>query len=422
MTTREAAFTSAALQEQYRAPHQLYDELRAFDPIYYDRAGRCWLVTSRKAITRVLGDPRFVSHLPGATPALASSPQAMPPLRSLLAGQLLFFTGAAHARAHAAVQEALASLVNSKGMHQFIAGIVDERLDRARELGEMEVVADLARPVAGYTSATMLGLPIEQSEPLHQWIEWSDAFTDRTSGFGQAPTLPIYQLQHAFLGLIAERRAARSPMPPQAPQREGGGDLLDALLAAPESFPHDQSVAANMQMLFSAGRVTSQKAIAEGVRLLSQEPGLWQRLRTEVRAEAKLASRLADEWLRLVTPTRFLKRWATQNVEISGEFPGHHLIRQGQEVLLYLEAGNRDPQEFPDPHSCDPQRRPNRHIAFGYGPHICPGAGLARLELRLVIEALLRQFDWLAPLGGTQEPYEPNPNLGGVRSYRVAVG
>jgi cytochrome P450 len=65
MTTREAAFTSAALQEQYRAPHPLYDELRAFDPIYYDREARRWLVTSRKAITRVLGDPRFESHLHG---------------------------------------------------------------------------------------------------------------------------------------------------------------------------------------------------------------------------------------------------------------------------------------------------------------------------------------------------------------------
>lgn len=422
MTTREAAFTFDALQEQYRAPHPHYDALRAFDPIYYDRSSRCWLVTSRRAITRVLGDPRFVSHLPGAPPAAATSPQAMPPLRTLLAGLLLFFTGAVHARAHATVQEALGSLVNSKGMHQFIAGIVGEQLSRAKALGEMEVVEDLARPVAGYTSAYILGLPIDQSELLLQWIDWSNAFTDRTSGFGQAPTLPIYQLQQAFLRIIAARRGAGSPIPHQTPRREDEGDLLDALLGAPESFPHDQLVAANMQMLFSAGRVTSQKAIAEGVRRLSMESGLWQRLRTEALTDAKLAPRLADEWLRLITPTRFLKRWAIQDADLSGEFPGHHLIRRGQEVLLYLEAGNRDPQEFPDPHVCNPQRRPNRHIAFGYGPHICPGAGLARLELRLVIEALLGQFEQLAPLGGTQESYEPNPNLGGVRSYRVAVG
>jgi cytochrome P450 len=422
MTTREAAFTFAALQEQYRSPHPLYDTLRAFDPIYYDRSSRCWLVTSRRAITRVLGDPRFVSQLPGAPPAPATSPQAMPPLRSLLAGQLLFFTGAVHARAHAAVQEALGSLVNSQAMHKFITDSVGERLSRARALGEMEIVADLARPVASYTSASILGLPLDQSELLQQWVEWSDAFTDRTSGFGQTSTLPIYQLQQAFLRLIADRRAAPSPVPQQASQPEGQGDLLDALLAAPESFPHDQLVAANMQMLFSAGRVTSQKAIAEGVRLLAKDPGLWQRLRTEAPTDAKLAPRLADEWLRLITPTRFLKRWATQDVDLSGEFPGYHLIRRGQEVVLYLEAGNHDPQEFPDPHSCDPQRRPNRHIAFGSGPHICPGAGLARLELRLVIEALLAQFDHLAQLGGTQESYEPNPNLGGVRSYRVAVG
>jgi len=422
MTTREAAVTFAELQEHYRAPHPLYDELRAFDPVFYDRAARCWLVTSRRAITCVLSDERFVSQLPGARPAPAAAGQSMPSLRTLLAQQLLFFTGTAHARAHALLQDALGSLVKARGMRQFVAGIVGERLSQAREQGEMEVVAALARPVAGYTSAYVLGLPIDQSDLLLRWIEWSNAFTDRTSGFGQAPTMPIYQLQHAFLQLIEARRGDSSRVPAHRPPGGNNGDLLDALLAAPESFPHDQVVAANMQMLFSAGRVTSEKAIAEGVRLLAQEPGLWQRLRTESLADAKLAPRLADEWLRLITPTRFLKRWATQDVDLSEEFPGSHLIRKGQEVVLYLEAGNHDPEEFADPHHCDPQRRPNRHIAFGHGPHLCPGAGLARLELRLVIEALLGQLDHLAPLGGSEELYAPNPNLGGVRSYRVAVG
>jgi pimeloyl-[acyl-carrier protein] synthase len=174
-------------------------------------------------------------------------------------------------------------------------------------------------------------------------------------------------------------------------------------------------------MLFSAGRITSEKAIAEGVRLLAEEPGLWYRLRTESRADAKLAPRLADEWLRLITPTRFLKRWAIEDVDLSAEFGGNHLIRRGQEVVLYLEAGNHDPEEFADPHRCNPQRRPNRHIAFGYGPHLCPGAGLARLELRLVIEALVRQVNQLTPREGAEAAYAPNPNLGGVLSYRVAV-
>ena len=422
MTTREAACTFAALQEHYLDPHSLYDELRAFDPIYYDREARCWLVTGRRAIMRILGDERFVSHLPGTMPAPAPSGGSMPSLRVLLAQQLLFFTGAAHARAHAAVQDALGALVKARGMQQFIAGIVGERIAQARAQGEMEVVADLARPVSSYTSAYVLGLPIDQGELLRRWTAWSNAFTDRTSGFGQAHTTPIYQLQHAFLQLIAARRAGSSRGTAPMPQGVAEADLLDALLAAPESFPHDQVVATNMQMLFSAGRVTSEKAIAEGVRLLTQEPGLWQRVRAESLADAKLPQRLADEWLRLITPTRFLKRWATQDVDLSAEFGGNHLLRRGQEVVLYLEAGNHDPQEYAEPHRCNPQRRPNRHIAFGYGPHLCPGAGLARLELRLVIEALVRQIDQLTASPWEAAAYAPNPNLGGVLSYRVALG
>lgn len=424
MTTCEVDFTFAAPQEQYRTPHRLYDALRAFDPIYYDRTTRCWLVTSCRAIVRVLGDHRFVSHLPGATPTQTPSGQTVvPSLRTLLAQQLLFFTGAAHKQAHTVVQHALSALVNAKETQQVIAGRVSAALSQAAVRGEMDAVGDLAKPVAGATSAYALGLPENQGEPLLQWIEWSNAFADRTSGFDQASITPIYQLQHTLLQLIAARRQGGPCEPAHDPQQQRGStDLLGALLAEPGSFPHDQVIATNMQMLFAAGRVTTEKAIAEGVRLLAREPALWQRMRSELSTDAKLAQRLADEWLRLITSTRFIKRWATQDVDLGSEFPGSHLIRRGQQVVLYLEAGNRDPQEFEDPDRCDPQRRPNKHIAFGYGPHLCPGAGLARLELRIVIEALARQLEWLIPSEGAEEVYAPNPNLGGVLSYRIAVG
>src|SRR5260370_39107200 len=123
--------------------------------------------------------------------------------------------------------------------------------------------------------------------------------------------------------------------------------------------------------------------MAEGVRLRGQGQHLWQHIRTTAANDGKVTQRLADEILRIVTPTRYIKRWAAQDVDVSAEFPGNHLIRSGQEVVLYLEAAHRDPQEFPEAHRCDPQRRPNPHLAFGYGPHLCPGAGLARLGLRL---------------------------------------
>jgi cytochrome P450 len=391
----------ATLQKQYRAPHHLYDALRESEPIFYDRAGHCLLVTSRRAITHMLRDGRFVSH-PPLTPV---------PKRaggSLLKEQLLFFSGARHAKAHAVVQEALNRLVSAKKTSQVISRITNERLAQAVAREQMEVVADFARPVAGSVSAYILGLPIE-SDDLATWFAWSDAFADQTSGFG-ASALPIYQLHHTFLRVIALRQS----------QSTTPGDLLDALLSAPECFPNEEVIAINMQMLFAAGRVTIEKTIAQGIRLLAEAPERWQRLRAEAATNAHLAHRLTEEWLRLITPTRFLKRWATEDVDLSSAFTLAPTIRRGQEVVLYLEAANRDPVEFADPHRFDQDRRPNRHIAFGYGPHLCPGAGLARLVLRLVIEALVRQIDALVPLDA-ETVYAYNPNLGGMRSYRVAL-
>lgn len=417
MTTREAAFSFAALQEHYRAPQPLYDALRAFDPIYYDRSSRCWLITGRAAVTHILGDARFESRPPGGrlAGAVGAPQQDMPSVSELLGHQMLFFTDAVHQRAYSVVSRCLNELLAAKQTQRLITDTVDGVLSNTVGRVGVDMVSEVARPIAAATSAALIGMPTGDSAQLAQWTHWSNAFADRTSGFSQAPAVPIYRMQHAFLQLISDRRKSQAGGDTSPPAHSR--DLLDALLSDPDSFPNDQLLASNLQMLFGAGRVTAEKAMAEGVRQLLHEPKHWQALRAEVPGNPQVARRLADEVLRVVTPTRFVKRWAQQDVDLSGSFPGNHLVRRGSEVVLYLEAANRDPAGFANPGCFDPWRQPNRHLAFGYGSHLCPGAGIARLELRLFFEALLQGCPRPTLVDGGEPRYNPNPNLGGVQSY-----
>jgi pimeloyl-[acyl-carrier protein] synthase len=160
--------------------------------------------------------------------------------------------------------------------------------------------------------------------------------------------------------------------------------------------------------------VTTQKLLGDGVPILLPE---WARWRDALRSDAAFARRLTEELLRLVTPTRYLARYASHDLEFSGDDLERHRFRKGERAILFLEAANRDPNAFPEPHRFGPARQPNAHLAFGFGPHRCPGASVARVEIQIALEELLTAFDELKPSPSASPTYEPNPNLGGFASY-----
>jgi cytochrome P450 family 142 subfamily A polypeptide 1 len=97
-----------------------------------------------------------------------------------------------------------------------------------------------------------------------------------------------------------------------------------------------------------------------------------------------------EEFIRWVSPVLNMRRTVTEDHELRGEE-----IRQGDELLLLYPSGNRDAHVFKDPDVLDVSRAHNRHVSFGFGPHFCLGAQLARLEIRVMFEELLRRMpDW----------------------------
>src|SRR5690606_6381302 len=100
-----------------------------------------------------------------------------------------------------------------------------------------------------------------------------------------------------------------------------------------------------------------------------------------------LVESAVEELLRYDSPVQFLLKLAEADVELGGK-----QVRKGETVILSLGAANRDPEQFPDPHRLDIARKPNRHLALGFGPHFCLGNALARLEGQIVFRELSQRW------------------------------
>jgi pimeloyl-[acyl-carrier protein] synthase len=388
----------ATMVGAYQAPHALYDRARARDGIAFDPLGSCWLVTDHRAVRSILEDRRFTSDL-----RFASGGRARPARRSFIQDavekQIIFSDGADHRGAQRVIlQESSRKMQELSGwIRELAAGLLQPLPAR----GGFDLVTDFALPYALRTVCRVFGIPADEPGRLAELAQWSNTQADLTSGYLNVRIQEIAQLGGCFRELVAARRASPSD------------DLVSSFLKE-GTFESDEDLVVNCMGAFAAGRVTTQKLIGDGVPMLFPEWAAW---REAVAENPGTSRRLAEELLRMVTPTRYLGRHATEDVDLSGEWGPGHLIRAGQRVVLFLEAANRDPARFPAPHELKPERQPNPHLAFGHGPHRCPGASIARVEIQTALETLLATFETLGPDPSAPPVWDPNPNLGGHRSY-----
>jgi cytochrome P450 len=168
-------------------------------------------------------------------------------------------------------------------------------------------------------------------------------------------------------------------------RREPQDDIVSDILAGEidgRPISHDEALSM-LSLLYIAGSRTTTAALRGAVVQLARAPELQARLR----AQPSLIPAAAEEIVRLETPVHGLPRYATADTEIGG-CP----IAKGEQVFPNYGAANLDPKAFPHPGEIDLERKPIRHVGFGRGVHVCAGAPLARLQLRVFIEELLGAF------------------------------
>jgi cytochrome P450 family 142 subfamily A polypeptide 1 len=236
-------------------------------------------------------------------------------------------------------------------------------------------------------------------------LRWSD---DLMRGQGSADPDRVAAMIGAFegytsyIGDVIEDRA-RCPR----------DDLMSALVHAEvdgDRLAHDEVVFESLLILIG-GDETTRHVITGGLYQLLCDPDRWARLR----ADRSLVPSAVEESLRWVSPIKNMARTAARDVELGGR-----TITAGQKLLLLYPSANRDGDQFPEPDTFDIGREPNDHVAFGFGPHFCLGASLARLEVRVAFERLLDRLPDLHLVEADEPARRPANFVSGYETMPVA--
>jgi len=248
-------------------------------------------------------------------------------------------------------------------------------VDAVAERGECEFVEDIAAELPLQVICEMIGVP---EEDRHRIFEWSnklvgadDPMFQSTPEVGQTAAAEIY----AYCDTIASDRRANPR-----------DDIMSTLVHAEVDGERLTQTELNMffVLLVVAGNETTRNLIAHSMLALIEQPDA----RAELIADPDLLPSATEEMLRWGCSIQNFRRTATHDTEIRG-VP----IAEGDKVVIYYLSANRDEEEFPDPDRFDVRRTPNNHVTFGGGGvHFCLGANLARLEIRVMIEEVLRRL------------------------------
>jgi len=276
-------------------------------------------------------------------------------------------------------------------LHEQIAQTTDSLLDAVAGAGEMEVIEDFAAQLPLITICQLVGMPAADAPRLRGW---SDHLLANNSAEVPRADRAITEFRDYLLDLIRARR------------RDPGDDLVSALTVAEanDQLCTDELWNLIMKLVF-AGNDTTMGLLANAVYLLLRHPDQLAALAEH--PEARIAAAV-EEFLRFEPPVSGNGRIALTDVQL-----GDLAIGAGQALRLMPTAVNRDPERFDDPDTFDLARSPNRHVAFGYGAHLCLGATLARMEAQIAIPKLIARLKnlqlatpdirWAATRGRTLE-------------------
>jgi cholest-4-en-3-one 26-monooxygenase len=247
-------------------------------------------------------------------------------------------------------------------------------IDTIAPKGQCDFVTDMAAELPLQVIAEMMGVPLADRQALFNWsnrlIGQDDPEYATAPDEALRANIEVYMYANQ---LAVERR------------KQAGDDLVSVLLNAEVDGEKltEMEFDVFFVLLMVAGNETTRNLIAGGMLSLIQHPDQWARLRRD----PSLIYTAVDEMLRWVSPVMSFRRTATRDTEIRGQ-----KIREGDKVVMFYGAANRDEEIFPDADRFDVGRTPNDHLAFGIGEHFCLGASLARLEIRVMFEELLRRL------------------------------
>ncbi len=375
-------------------PHAQYDWLRANAPVYRQSEKNgpgYWAVTRYKDVYDVDRNFQVYSSEPtimiqdtinsenafgGYKMMLMMDPPQHTAFRKLIRGQ---FT------------QPSATAMGPR-MHQLARQIVDAVIEK----GECDFVNEVAGEMPSYVIAEMMGLPLDDGRELYKLTEVIHSAEGATEMSGAEAVMKMFEYGRK---VIDEKRARPAD------------DLATKLLQAEVDGKRLEDIEFLLffLLLIDAGGDTTRNLLSAGMIALLENPDQLAWLKADL--PHRLGS-AREELLRWCSPVIYMRRRATRDTELDGQ-----QIREGDKVVMYFGAANRDERKFEKPHTLDLARHPNEHIAFGTGPHGCLGQHIARIEIDAILSEVLTRMDGFE-LAGAPE-WLPSNFISGPRTMPV---
>jgi cytochrome P450 family 142 subfamily A polypeptide 1 len=372
-----------------REPHDVWAWMRAEAPVYHDERNDVWAVARYHDVLAVEKDP--VTFSSQRSPRPHGDPLPM----------MISMDDPFHHQRRSLVNRGFTPR-RVRDREAEIRRICDEILDRVCERGECDFVWDVAAPLPLILIGDMHGFERDAYDDLLRWSDDMIRGTTATDDEARVRSMQAGMDYRAYqLGVIADRRGK----PP-------GPDLVSVLCHAEIDGRKldDESLVQETLLILIGGDETTRHVITGGTLALLDHPDQ----RALLAADPRWLDTGVEELLRWVSPIKNMSRTVTADVEIAGE-PLH----PGDQLMLIYPSANRDEAVFADPFRLDVTREPNPHLAFGFGPHFCLGASLARLELKVMFERLLARLPDLTLATDEPLPYRASNFIVGPESMPV---
>jgi cytochrome P450 len=361
-------------------PHPLWRELRHEDPVHWTRGlvRGFWSVTRYEDMVAVFSAPNLFTSTRGLIiPSSPEMEQVTPEMMG--AGRKMIMTDPP---LHVAMRRAFNRLFLPRPVGRYESPgklIVNEILAAALELHDCDFVVDVAARLPMAFICEIMGIPRADWPLMFKWGNMALGNEDPEYQTESGSPLETRQQGTFNVGSYCAKLALE--------RRGSAGDDLLSVLGNAELDGRKLTEAELMHNGFLyvvGGLETTRNAISGGLLAFINHPGEWARLAADPR---RLPTAI-EEILRWTSPITHVARVATEDTALGGK-----KIRAGDQLATWLPSANRDEEIFEQPYRFDVARTPNEHIAFGKGEHFCAGAHLARLELRLMLEAILVQVE-----------------------------